>query len=107
MKQYINTNHLTVIALLVSKPGQEQILKEELIKQTLKIRNEPGFIQFDLHQSNNDATVFMLYESWTDPEALENHFKQDHTEQLVTKFDTLLAEPLKSWHLTRFEPIVI
>jgi len=106
MTKYKNNQHLTVMALLVSKPGKEEILREALLEQIIKIYEEPGYIQFDLHQSIDDPSIFMLYEFWTDAKALQTHFEQDYTKKLVSQLDELLAAPLKAWHLTKIEPVV-
>jgi quinol monooxygenase YgiN len=100
MSQQQPEGGIIVMALLKSRPGMGAELKEALAEQIVRMRQEEeGFIQFDLHRSTTDPTVFLLYENWTSEEALRLHFELEHTKQLVKRFDDLLAEPLQVWHL--------
>ncbi len=75
--------------------------QEALLKVVTQTHREPGNIQFDLHQSNDDPALFMLYEDFVDPAALALHFGQEYTRELVNRFDELPAGPLVAWQLTK------
>ncbi len=86
---------------VIGTPGKEEMLKEALLKVVTQTHREPGNIQFDLYQSNDDPELFMLYENFVDPAALALHFEQAYTKELVNRFDELLAGPLVAWRLTK------
>jgi quinol monooxygenase YgiN len=52
-------------------------------------RAESGCINYDLHRSNDDPSVWMLYENWRSPDDLEQHFKRPtskNSRQAATKY---------------------
>jgi quinol monooxygenase YgiN len=99
-------DRLTVMAVLESKPGKENMLRDALLQQALKIYQETGYIRFDLHQSNDNPAIFTLYEIWQNETVLATHFEQPHTKLLLQQFEELLAGPFQVWQLTRITPLV-
>src|SRR5215470_11217394 len=55
-------------------------------------RVEPGNINYDLHRSNDDPDVCILYENWKAPSDLAAHFELSY----MKAFPTLLPEVLES-----------
>ena len=64
---------VTVIASIKVKPGMEDRARELLLSIVAPTLEEPGCLNYDLHQSTTDPTDFMFYERWTSDEALAAH----------------------------------
>ena len=64
---------VTVIASIKVKPGMEDRARELLLSIVAPTLEEPGCVNYDLHQSTTDPTDFMFYERWTSDEALAAH----------------------------------
>lgn len=64
---------LTIIATITAHSGKEGLLKQALLDLIPSTKKEPGFIQYDLHQSLDDPKVFVFYENWKDQASLDLH----------------------------------
>ncbi|WP_035531381.1 putative quinol monooxygenase [Halobacillus kuroshimensis] len=69
---------ITINAFLTAKEGREEELFNELRKVIEPSRKEAGCIDYVLHRSLDDASVFAFYETWKDQEALQMHIDSDH-----------------------------
>ncbi|MBN8237118.1 antibiotic biosynthesis monooxygenase [Halobacillus kuroshimensis] len=69
---------ITINAFLTAKEGREEELFNELKKVIEPSRKEAGCIDYVLHRSLDDASVFAFYETWKDQEALQMHIDSDH-----------------------------
>ena len=85
---------LTIIGRLEAKPGRGADLKAALIPVVAASRQEPGCINYDLHEDEADAERFVIYENWRDQAALDRHFEQPHSVALAAKLPDLLERPL-------------
>ena len=73
---------LTVIAKVVAKRVSVEAVKAELLKLIEPTRKENGCIEYNLHQDNEDPTVFIFYENWESAACLEKHTNSDHFKKL-------------------------
>jgi len=89
----MNSKPLTVVAHLKAKPGQEANLRQELLALIPTTRQEPGCINYDLHQATDDPCSFLFHENWTNKQLLDDHLNRPHLKALLAKADALLAEP--------------
>lgn len=89
----MNTNSLTVVAILKAKPGKESILRQELLSLIAPSRKDPGCINYDLHQVVDSPGAFLFHENWTSKKLLDEHLAQPHTRAFFAKAGELLAEP--------------
>lgn len=64
---------LTVIAHIRAKPGQESRVRQILEGLLDPTRAEAGCINYDLHQSQTDPSLFVFYENWESEGHLEAH----------------------------------
>ena len=55
-------------------------------------RTEEGCINYDVHQSVDDPTVFVWHETWRDKEALDEHFEEPHFKEFFARGMELAAE---------------
>ncbi len=66
---------ITLIATVTAKPGKAETLGEHLAAMVAPSRAEPGCINYDLHRSKRDDSVWVLYENWRSKEDLDAHMK--------------------------------
>jgi quinol monooxygenase YgiN len=85
---------VTVVAQVVAKEGKESELKEMLLSLIEPSRSDEGCINYDLHQSTNDTTMFMFHENWVSEELLEKHLATPHLQEFIKQSEDLLAKPL-------------
>jgi quinol monooxygenase YgiN len=88
-------NKVTVVARFKAKQGMEETVRQEIMALVEPTRSEAGCINYDLHQSADDKSVFMLYENWVSKKDLDKHLEIPHLKELIGKADQILAEPLE------------
>ena len=69
---------LTAITFIRGPEGSEQDLLTELLSTTAATRAESGNLRYDLYQSPSNRNVFMRFEIWRNPQALEDHKLTPH-----------------------------
>jgi enamine deaminase RidA (YjgF/YER057c/UK114 family)/quinol monooxygenase YgiN len=68
-----------VTSILRALPGKQADLRQQLLKRVEVSRKEPGCISYNLYQSSEDPSLFILHENWTDMPSLQRHFQTpDH-----------------------------
>ncbi len=98
----MNNQKVTVTARIKVKSGLEDKFKQEylpIVKLTLE---EKGCINYNLHQSQNEPSVFMLYENWESKEVLDQHLQMDYMKAISEKASEFLAEPVE---MNLWEPV--
>jgi len=90
---------VTVIANIRAKPGMEHEVKKALLGLRGPTRAEKGCINYDLHQSPDDPTLFLFHENWTTKAALDAHLQSPQIKTLVQRMDALCAAfpEIKIW----------
>ncbi len=78
-------------AIIKSKPKFLQEVKETLESMVVQSRKETACIQYDLHQSMEDQTIFTFYEIWENNEGLAQHNEQPY----IKSFGNLVTEKLQ------------
>jgi quinol monooxygenase YgiN len=66
------------VAIFVAKPGKEAELETLLQGLVEPTRQEPGCLQYDLHQDIREPGRFVFIERWASPEALAGHGRTPH-----------------------------
>lgn len=89
----MNATSLTVVALLKAKAGKESTLRQELLALIPTTRQEPGCLNYDLHQATDNPASFMFHENWTSKQHLDDHLARPHLQAFLAKAGDLLAEP--------------
>ncbi len=59
--------------LKVKDPSQVSVVRDLLTRHGALSRQEPGCARFEVYQSDNDATRFLLIERWESKEAIDAH----------------------------------
>jgi len=64
---------LCVVATVVAKEQCRSQLRDALLTLVPIAKTEPGFIQYDLHESADEPGTFLFYEIWEDEGSLDMH----------------------------------
>lgn len=90
---------LSLVAFIYAKPGRESELKSRLMALVDLSRAETGCINYDVHQSLEDPTIFVMYENWQGRSDLDAHFNMPYMEELLSALPELLRAPLQMHYL--------
>lgn len=83
-------SQLTVVARVSVKKEHLEDVKSELLKMLSPTRKEDGCIEYNLHQDNEDPTVFIFYETWENSASLEKHIISEHYKSYVNAVGKML-----------------
>ncbi len=89
----MNAKSLTVVAMMKAKAGQEAVLRQTLLALIPTTRQEPGCLNYDLHQAVDNPAAFLFHENWTSKKHLDDHLARPHLQAFLAKAGDLLAEP--------------
>lgn len=71
-------SQITVVAKIVAKEEKRDFVKTELLQLVQATVLEEGCINYNLHQDNENANLFLVYENWKSAEALDLHSASEH-----------------------------
>ncbi|MEH0671245.1 putative quinol monooxygenase [Vibrio owensii] len=74
---------LTIVANIIAKADQVELVKAELLKLIDVTRAEEGCINYDLHQDNENPAHFTFYENWETRELWRTHMDNEHLAQYM------------------------
>ncbi|MCB0331153.1 MAG: antibiotic biosynthesis monooxygenase [Bdellovibrionales bacterium] len=69
---------LTIVATITAKPGYVEKVRQELLMLIAPTLQEAGCLQYDLHQDNENPSVFLFFENWSSREEWLNHMESPH-----------------------------
>ena len=69
---------LTIVANIKANPDKVDLVRQELLRLIDITRAEPGCINYDLHQDNENPAHFMFYENWESRELWQTHMNAPH-----------------------------
>ncbi|MEI6056256.1 MAG: putative quinol monooxygenase [Lentisphaerota bacterium] len=81
---------VTVIAKFTAKAGCTQKVKTQLCKLLVPTRKEKGCINYDLHEDNSDAGVFIFHENWESNELLDKHLSSEHIKNFLSALPDII-----------------
>ncbi len=76
---------LTIIAFIRARPGQTLALGRELCLLVPPTLAEEGCLGYEVHQSEDDPDIWLLYESWRSAEYLDAHFETPYLQAFFEK----------------------
>ena len=91
----------TNLAFLRARAGQSEMLGNALLALVEPSRAEAGCISYDVHRSNDDPDLWMVYENWRSAADLQMHFTLPHMQDFVDKVPVLVAGDLDLRAFTR------
>jgi len=84
---------VTVIARVKAKPGKEAEVLKALMSLVGPSRKDPGCVNYDLHQSQENAECFLFHENWESRELLGKHLAKPDLQATIASVRELVAEP--------------
>src|SRR5689334_22911620 len=84
---------LTVIAYIFAKRGDEQRVGTALLGLVDETRKEKGCINYDLHESEENPALFLMYENWRSAADLEEHARSAHLREFGKHMGPFLERP--------------
>jgi quinol monooxygenase YgiN len=97
-------SHLTVIATMRAQAGKEAELHDRLMALVGHTRAEAGCIDYDLLRVQDDPSVFVMYENWTDRAELDKHLQMPYMRAFGEALPALLRSPLELQLLDTLSP---
>ena len=91
----MGNKRLTILARIKAKQSMEEKVREELLSLVTPTRSKRGCINYDLHQSLENKSLFMLYENWVSKKDLDEHVAMPYFKELMEKAKEILAEPVE------------
>ncbi len=85
-------SHLTIVANIIAKEDQIELVKKELLKLIEPTKKEEGCIQYDLHQDNEDSSCFMFFEKWQSRDLWQTHMKAQHLSDYLKATEGAIEE---------------
>lgn len=76
-------------AIIKSKPGQAEVLKQHLLELVSHSKKETACIQYDLNQVVDDPNIYIFHEEWSDAAGLELHNSQPHIQNFINNTNDL------------------
>lgn len=84
-------SRLTILANIHAHPDKIELVKSELVKLIQPTLAEPGCLNYDLHQNNDDPAHFIFYENWESKACLEGHLNSPHVKQHIQATEGAVA----------------
>jgi quinol monooxygenase YgiN len=85
---------LPVVAVLVAKAGQEDVVRAALTDLVAPTREEEGCLAYDLYESGSAPGTFVTVESWRAQADLDAHLQTPHVQAaLAAAGDALDGAP--------------
>ena len=88
-------NQLALIAFLRARAGVEEELGRRLNALVKPTHQEPGCIDYQLHRSNTDAGLWILYENWRSQADLDLHFQTPYLKDFLEGVPRLLRQDIE------------
>ncbi|MBQ4803827.1 antibiotic biosynthesis monooxygenase [Aquimarina sp. MMG015] len=83
---------LTIVARILAKEEKRELVKSELLKLIDITRVEKGCINYDLHQDNENANLFLFHENWESRALWQEHMNNDHLAAYMKATDGAVEE---------------
>lgn len=84
---------IVLIARLKVKADKVEELRSAALAIVADSRNEAGNINYDIHQSIEDETVFFWHETWANKAAIDEHFATSFFGEFFKVVEEVAAEP--------------
>jgi len=85
-------NFVLVVRFTLHPGAADRFMPLIIANATESIRLEPGCLQFDVAQSPEDSSLFLLYEVYEDAAAFAVHREMDHVKAFFKEADAMIAD---------------
>ena len=86
--------HIYLTVIVKAKPEYQQEIKNLLYRLPELSKQEEACIRYEVHQSLDDKTIFILNEEWESPEGLHFHNEQAYSKAFFSAFHKLQEQPI-------------
>jgi quinol monooxygenase YgiN len=87
------TEPLVIVATIVAKPGQEEMVERTFEAAIPAVHAEPGCLLYALHRKAGTTGEFVMIEKWASREALDAHMKGAAMREIGVALAQALAGP--------------
>jgi quinol monooxygenase YgiN len=87
------------------KPEMIEAFREATLKNARNSIQEPGILQFDLLQQEDDPSKFLIEEIYKNVESTTKHKETAHYAEWRDTVESMMAEPRKSLKYTKIFPV--
>ncbi|WP_416979733.1 putative quinol monooxygenase [Streptomyces sp. T028] len=84
---------VVLVATLVAKPGQEELVEKTLKAAVPAVHAEPGCLRYALHRKTGTTGAFVLVEKWASQDELGAHLKGAAMREVFTALGEALDGP--------------
>lgn len=88
----MNDEKIVLIARLKVKEDKIEEAKKAALAIVADSRSEEGCINYDIHQSVEDETLFFWHETWKNKAALDEHFETPFFKKFFATVGEVAAE---------------
>lgn len=85
------TKPFVLVVQFQTKPDQGPALEKAFAPGIAKTRQEHGCLQYDLSRDSASAESYLLYERWSDLDALKAHLASEHIAVMLKTLEPALA----------------
>lgn len=85
---------ITLIVPIKAKVETVDVVRDRLLEMAKLTVQEPGNINYIVHELTEESGSFVIYENWLDQAALDFHMDQEYLKKLLADSDTLLKEEI-------------
>ena len=89
----MNDEKIVLFARLKVKADKIEETKKAALGIVEKSRAEDGCINYDVHQSTEDESLFFWHETWANKAALDEHFATPFFGEFFKTVEEVAAEP--------------
>lgn len=89
----MSDENIVLIARLKVKADKIDELRAAALAIVAESRNEAGNINYDIHQSIEDETVFFWHETWVNKAVIDEHFATPFFQEFFAVVGEVAAEP--------------
>jgi quinol monooxygenase YgiN len=83
---------ITLAAQVEAKPEFIEYIKSAGIELAKMTQQEPGCIQYNFHQDNDNPAIFLFFEYWNGQEGLDAHMATEHLQSFLKDVEDKIVE---------------
>jgi quinol monooxygenase YgiN len=87
-------NPLTLVVTLKAKPEHAESVGRDLMALLAATRQEAGCVEYHIHRSVDQASTWMVYETWASQAAFDSHLAQPYTQAFMGKLPVYLDQEI-------------
>ena len=105
IQQHLTSKVVTLIAEMFLTPEGLAKAKKEGLAYATECRQEPGCIQYQIHEDVTDPGHLFFYEQYASPEAFSDHVNSKHVKDWGDLLTSYFTKPLVIHFLNKIEHV--